>query len=240
VGARGPGRRGASGRGLRLDPGAHGAPDAPAGAVRAARLRRPCPDRVSRQRLLLRADLPVQPALPGAAWVVRAARGPGVPAYDGGDPGRQPGQRPGQRGDRRVGHDPRRPGRDGRRLRRAAVGRPGHRLPGPAGAAAPARRRARAARPADDRPRAVQRRTVPLRCRRRRADRLQAGGQPARRRPLRCPGREPLLPRPAHRFVDQPRGPRRQRAGVPAAQAVTAWRRRFVPGRAASRRGGPR
>jgi DHA2 family methylenomycin A resistance protein-like MFS transporter len=35
-------------------------------------------------------------------------------------------------------------------------------------------------------------------------------------------------------------GPRRQRAGVPAAQAVTAWRRRFVPGRAASRRGGPR
>jgi hypothetical protein len=40
--------------------------------------------------------------------------------------------------------------------------------------------------------------------------------------------------------VDQPRGPRRQRARVPAAQAVTAWRRRFVPGRAASRRGGPR
>ena len=101
-------------------------------------------------------------------------------------------------------------------LRRAA-GRPGHRLPGPAGAAAPARRRARVARPADDRPRAVQRRTVPLRCRLRRANRLQAGGQPARRRPLRRPGREPLLPRPAHRPVDQHRGPRHQHAGVPAA-----------------------
>ena len=86
-------------------------------------------------------------------------------------------------GGRRARHDPHRPGRDGRRLRRAAVGRPGHRLPGSADAAGPARRRARAARPADDRPRAVQRRTVPLRCRLRRADRLQAGGQPARRRP---------------------------------------------------------
>jgi hypothetical protein len=117
----------------------------------------------------------------------------------------------GQRGDRRARHDPRGPGRHGRRLRGAAVGRPSRRLPGPAGAADPARRRPRTARPADDRPRAVQCRTLALRCRLGRADRLQAGGQPARRRPVRRPGREPLLPRPAHRPVDQHRGPRTQR-----------------------------
>ena len=106
---------------------------------------------------------------------------------------------------------PGRPGRDDRRVRRAAVDQPGHRLPGHARPADPARRRAGDARAADDERAAGQRRPQPLGRHLRRPDRLPAGRQPARRRPVRLARRDRFLRRLPHRPRDLRRHPDRQR-----------------------------
>ncbi len=98
---------------------ARGQPDAAAVAVPPTGYRDAGDPRVPGQRLLLRADLPVQPALPGPAADVGAGDRAGVPADDRRHPRRQPDQRTGERGDR---PQPRHPGRPGRVDRRAARG----------------------------------------------------------------------------------------------------------------------